>query len=128
MSASPRPFRHTMRRLRSLLQQKVSLNTVARIGLGMLLVLGFVATEGEIHQFDFIQRLEAQAYDARVRLFMPGTVDPRIVIVDIDEKTLTNEGRWPISRDKWATLVRQLFDRYHIKVMGFDVAFPEPDT
>src|SRR3954470_6568297 len=117
-----------MRRLASLLQQKVSLNTVARVGLGILLVFGFLLTEGEIYQFDIIQRLEAQAYDGRGKLFMPRTIDPRIVIVDIDEKTLANEGRWPISRDKWATLVRQLFERYRIRVMGFDVAFPERDT
>src|SRR3954469_19622170 len=117
-----------MRRLRSLLQRKVSLNTIARAGLGILLVLVFLVAEGEVYPFGFLQRPEAQAYDGRVNLFMSRTVDPRIVIVDIDEKTLANEGRWPISRDKWATLVRQLFERYRIRVMGFDVAFPERDT
>jgi adenylate cyclase len=117
-----------MRRLASLLQQKVSLNTVARIGLGLLLAFAFLFTEGEIYQLDFIQRLEQQAYDARVKLSMKNTVDPRIVIIDIDEKTLINEGRWPLSRDKWATLVHQLFERYKIRVLGFDVAFPERDT
>jgi adenylate cyclase len=115
-------------RLASLLRQKVSLNTVARAGLGILLVSAFLVSEADVFQFGFLQRLELQAYDARVRTFMPGTVDPRIVILDIDEKTLINEGRWPLSRDKFATLVRQLFERYRIKVMGFDVAFPEPDT
>jgi adenylate cyclase len=117
-----------MRRLASLLQQKVSLNTVARVGIGLLLVLLFVASEGDIYQVDFLQRLEQQAYDARVQLSMPRKPDPRIVIIDIDEKTLTNEGRWPLSRDKWVALVHQLFERYRIKVLGFDVAFPEPDT
>jgi adenylate cyclase len=117
-----------MRRLASVLKQKISLNTIARVGIGLVLVLVFLANEGEIWTLDFMQRLEAQAYDARVRLFMPNKVDPRIVIIDIDEKTLINEGRWPLARDKWATLVRQLFDHYRIRVMGFDVAFPEPDT
>jgi adenylate cyclase len=110
------------------LRRKVSLNTVARVGLGLVLVLAFLVSEGEFFQFGFLQRLELQAYDARLRMFMPGTVDPRIVILDIDEKTLINEGRWPLSRDKYATMVKQLFERYRIRVMGFDVAFPEPDT
>jgi len=117
-----------MRRIASLLQQKISLNAMTRIGIGLLLVVLFLGAEGGAYQLDFLQRLEAQAYDARVKLFMPRTVDPRIVIVDIDEKTLINEGRWPLSRDKWVTLVHQLFERYHIRVLGFDVAFPEPDT
>jgi adenylate cyclase len=115
-------------RVASWLQQKVSLNTVARVGLGLLVVLAFLVSESELYQFGFLQRLELQAYDARVRLFMPNEVDPRIVILDIDEKTLINEGRWPLSRDKFATMVRQLFEKYRIKVLGFDVAFPEPDT
>jgi adenylate cyclase len=115
-------------RLASMLRQKVSLNTVARVGIGLLLVFAFLVSEGELFQFPFLQRLELQAYDARVRMFMPNTVDPRIVILDIDEKTLINEGRWPLSRDKFAAMVKQLFERYRIRVMGFDVAFPEPDT
>jgi adenylate cyclase len=115
-------------RLASLLRRKVSLNTVARVGLGLLLVLAFLVSESEVFQLGFLQRLELQAYDARLRMFMPGTVDPRIVILDIDEKTLINEGRWPLSRDKFATMVQQLFERYKIRVLGFDVAFPEPDT
>jgi adenylate cyclase len=117
-----------MRRFASLLKQKVSLNTIARVGIGLVLVLVFMLGEGEIYQLDFTQRLEQQSYDARVKLSMPGTMDPRIVIIDIDEKTLANEGRWPLARDKWATLVHQLFERYRIRVLGFDVAFPEPDT
>jgi adenylate cyclase len=115
-------------RLASLLRQKVSLNTVARVGLGLILVLAFLVNEAEFFPFPFLQRLELQAYDARVRLFMPGTLDPRIVILDIDEKTLINEGRWPLSRDKFAAMVKQLFERYKVRVVGFDVAFPEPDT
>jgi adenylate cyclase len=115
-------------RLASLLRQKVSLNTVARVGLGLIVVLAFLVNEAEFFPFAFLQRLELQAYDARVRIFMPGTLDPRIVILDIDEKTLINEGRWPLSRDKFAAMVKQLFERYKVRVVGFDVAFPEPDT
>ena len=33
---------------------------------------------------------------------MPGGVDPRVVILDIDEKSLGEIGRWPWSRDLMA--------------------------
>ena len=99
-----------------------------RIGIGVALVAAFLAHEAEWAQSRFIQQLELWAYDARLRLFLPTTLDSRVAIVDIDEKSLNAEGRWPWSRDKMALLVRQMFDQYKIRVVGFDIAFPEPDT
>ena len=58
---------------------------------------------------------------------MPGGIDDRIVIVDIDEKSLAAEGRWPWRRDKVGLLVDQLFDHYQAGLVGFDVVFAEPD-
>ncbi|MGE5026972.1 MAG: CHASE2 domain-containing protein, partial [Betaproteobacteria bacterium] len=66
-------------------------------------------------------------YDARLRLTMPQTLDRRIIIVDIDEKSLAEEGRWPWGRNKLAMMLDQLFDRYHVAVVGFDVVFAERD-
>jgi adenylate cyclase len=107
---------------------RFSINTWIRIGIGVALVLAFLAHEAEWAQSRFIQQLELWAYDARLRLFMPKTMDSRVVIVDIDEKSLNAEGRWPWSRDKVALLVRQMFDKYKVRVAGFDIAFSEPDT
>ena len=106
---------------------KINLNAFIRMGVGILMVLAFFAHEAEWAQSRFIQQLELLAYDARLRLFMPNTLDPRVVILDIDEKSLNAEGRWPWSRNKVALMVRQLFDRYHVAVVGFDVAFSEAD-
>ena len=50
-----------------------------------------------------------------------------IVIVDIDEKSLAEEGRWPWRRNRMAQLLDELFDYYHVSVVGFDVVFAEPD-
>jgi adenylate cyclase len=72
-------------------------------------------------------RVESYLYDLRVRLAMPGGVDRRIVIVDIDESSLAREGQWPWSRTKLAALLDALFDRYGVRVVGFDVQFPEPE-
>jgi adenylate cyclase len=95
---------------------------------GLVVVMCIVLNEDELVQFRFIQQMELWAYDARLRFFLPRTLDPRVVILDIDEKSLNAEGRWPWSRDKVALMVRQLFDKYAVRVVGFDVAFPEPDT
>ena len=105
----------------------MSFNTVLRVAAGLAIVMVFLVHEAEWYQIRFLQQLELWAYDARLRLFMPNTLDPRVVILDIDEKSLNAEGRWPWSRNKLATMVSQLFEKYKVKVVGFDVAFAEPD-
>lgn len=66
-------------------------------------------------------------HDVRVRAFMPDTRDERIVIVDIDEKSLGELGRWPWKRSVLSELVRRLADDYAASVIGFDIVFAEPD-
>jgi len=105
-----------------------SANTWIRILAGLTIVFVFVMNEGETFSYRFVQQMELWAYDTRLRLFLPRTQDPRIVILDIDEKSLNAEGRWPWSRNKNAEMLRQLFDKYKVRVVGFDIAFPEPDT
>lgn len=96
-------------------------------GIGLLIVLFFVGNAARFYQLDFINQLAAVLYDYRLRLTMPGTVDDRIVILDIDEKSLREEGRWPWSRDRLGLLMDKLFDQYGIAVAGFDVVFAERD-
>jgi adenylate cyclase len=76
---------------------------------------------------EFVDRLENYLYDVRVRLTAPGGVDPRVVIVDVDERSLAVEGHWPWRRDRIAALLNQLFDHYGVAVAGFDMVFPEQD-
>src|SRR2546423_1679700 len=91
---------------------QMNANTWIRIAAGLTVVFAFLVNEAEWIQYRFIQQMELLAYDARLRLFMPRTLDPRVVILDIDEKSLNAEGRWPWSRNKLAEMVRQLFDKY----------------
>jgi len=102
---------------------------IVRIALGLALMLVFVGHVAEFYNIGLITRLDNIIYDARLTLTMPGGVDPRIVILDIDERSLDNRalGHWPWSRDKLATLVNKLFDKYGIAILGFDVVFAEPD-
>lgn len=72
-------------------------------------------------------RAEAWLYDTWLKRTAPTGVDDRIAILDIDEASLKNIGRWPWSRDKMTALLDQLFDRYGVAAVGFDVVFAEPD-
>jgi adenylate cyclase len=101
---------------------------LARILIGLAITLLFVAHAGRAFQFDLIDRLESIIYDVRLRLTMPGRGDPRIVILDIDEKSLGELGRWPWSRNVVARLVDKLFDEYGVAVLAFDVVWSERDN
>ncbi|MGE0357689.1 MAG: CHASE2 domain-containing protein [Burkholderiales bacterium] len=107
---------------------KFTLNDIVRAAIGVAVVAFFLAHEAEWKEFRFLQQLELWAYDARIRLFLPKTRDTRVVILDIDEKSLNAEGRFPWPRNKLATMLKQLFERYQVRTVGFDIALPEPDT
>ncbi len=100
---------------------------LVRIALGLVVVLIFVGHAARYYQIPFVNRVENIVYDARLRLTMPKSIDPRLVIVDIDEKSLAVEGRWPWSRDKLGLMLDQLFDHYKVGIVGFDVVFAERD-
>ena len=80
-----------------------------------------------ILQMSVLHRLDAIIYDARLRATMPKTMDDRIAIVDVDEKSLAEFGRWPWGRNKLADLATELFDRQKVALLGFDVLFAEAD-
>ncbi|WP_252716898.1 CHASE2 domain-containing protein, partial [Herbaspirillum sp. B65] len=74
-----------------------------------------------------VERLDLFFYDLRMRVTQPD-LDPRIVIIDIDEKSIAELGRWPWSRDVVAQLVKQMTQTYQAQSVGFDVVFAEPDN
>jgi adenylate cyclase len=90
------------------------------------LVFALLHASGSL-PINVFQRLDDIIYDARLRATMPKTVDERVAIIDIDEKSLAEIGRWPWGRNKMATLVNELFDRQQIALLGFDVVFAEAD-
>ena len=105
---------------------------VVRILMGLVIVGFFLGHTLDHYRIPVLDRFEAILYDARVRLTMPRTVDDRIVILDIDEKSLQEreqggEGHWPWPRHRLALLLDKLFDRYGVAVVGFDVVFAERD-
>ena len=100
---------------------------LARIVLGFLCVVLLLGHARQIWPVHFITALDAYLYDARIRLFMPNEPDQSVVIVDIDEKSLGEMGRWPWGRNVVAELVRRLTDDYQVAVVGFDIVLAEPD-
>jgi adenylate cyclase len=83
---------------------------------------------GGVWPLRFVEQLEFAIDDARLRATLPRTLDPRIVVVDIDEKSLNEIGRWPWGRDRMAALTNELFERQKAAVVGFDLVFAEPDA
>ncbi len=98
-----------------------------RFLLGIAILAVLLGHAAKFYQIGFVNHLDSIIYDAKVRLTMPRDTDERIVILDIDEKSLAEVGRWPWGRDKMATMVTKLFDTYGITLLGFDVVFAEPD-
>ncbi len=103
---------------------------LVRVVLGLVVLAVFLGHAANLYRIGLVSRLDHIMYDTRLRLTMPGGVDERIVILDIDEKSLATPelGRWPWGRDKVAALVDKLFDKYGIIALGFDVVNAEPDT
>jgi len=78
--------------------------------------------------FEFIQRLELATLDTRFR-YRPRRFshpDPRIVVIDIDQRAQEVLGRWPFSRANFAKTLDVLHDG-GAKVVGFDITFSKPD-
>lgn len=79
----------------------------------------------------WLEQVENTAYDfqLRTRLATHKNIDPKntsVAIIDIDDKSLRAEGRWPWSREKLGTLVRNL-KADGVVVVAFDVIFPEDE-
>ncbi|HTT07308.1 MAG TPA: adenylate/guanylate cyclase domain-containing protein [Gammaproteobacteria bacterium] len=107
--------------------KKQSVPIALSMGVLVILLLHAREDEGGPLRWSAIDQMENLAYDARLLLTMPRTVDPGVVIIDIDEKSLQAEGRWPWGRDRVARMVEQLFEKYKVALVGFDVVFAEPD-
>ncbi|WP_295374737.1 CHASE2 domain-containing protein [uncultured Pseudacidovorax sp.] len=98
-----------------------------RIAITLLpLLAGLAHTAGLLH-LPGVDRLDAQLQDARLRWHAPRGIDPRIVIVDIDEPSLKAFGQWPWSRARLARLTQELTQRQQVRVLAFDMVFAEAD-
>ncbi|MFK5969430.1 MAG: adenylate/guanylate cyclase domain-containing protein [Candidatus Marithrix sp.] len=105
----------------------IAMRHLSRLLFSSAILLFFILHTTKTIEWEFIDALEHTAYDVRLELTMPNTKDDRIVIIDIDERSLSEIGRWPWNRSVVANLIEQLFDTYQIDILGMDVVFVEPD-
>jgi adenylate cyclase len=75
---------------------------------------------------EFIQRLELATLDTRFQIRGQASPDPRIVIVDIDQRAQEVLGRWPFPRSHFATMLDVLRED-GARVVSFDITFTKPD-
>ncbi len=95
--------------------------TVTAIGLALFAYSGIGGNQRA--GFLFLQNIEQSTLDVRFALRGKRAVDPRIVIVGIDEKTLQTIGSFPLPRSNYALLVHQL-KQNGARVIAFDETFP----
>ena len=93
----------------------------------LLTTVVLILHTGNKFHWSIIERTENFLYDLRIISTMPNDTDESLIIVDIDEKSLSEIGRWPWSRNQLVRLVDELFKNYAVSLVGFDIVFPEPD-
>ncbi|MFT5113447.1 MAG: adenylate cyclase [Parasphingorhabdus sp.] len=102
-------------------------NYLVRFFLGLAPMILVVCHVLGVISIPYLDRLEQIAYDTKVRFSNLEEKDPRVIIVDVDERSLSAEGHWPWRRDKIALLVEKLFDDYYADIVAFDILFAEPE-
>jgi CHASE2 domain-containing sensor protein len=79
-----------------------------------------------LYRPSLFRNLEYSAYDVLVRAAPVRPPDPRIIIVDVDERSLSAVGQWPWRRDVVAQLISALREQGAATV-ALDIVFAESD-
>ena len=98
-----------------MLKRSLSLNSL----LAGLIALAFVGFA--YYSPPFLEQVERASYDAVTRLALPETpIDQRILLIEIDQKSLDNLGSWPWPRD-WIARMVHLAKGSGAKVIGLNL-------
>ncbi|MFN3966497.1 MAG: CHASE2 domain-containing protein, partial [Endomicrobiia bacterium] len=90
------------------------------------LVISLIAIGLFLVKFSFFEGLEYKLYDLRAKFRKSQTANDKIVIVAIDDQSITNIGRWPWPRSVIAGLIEQI-SQFGPKVIGLNILFTDPD-
>lgn len=97
-------------------------NPAIILGLGItILFLGL-----SFSKIGFFEALELKFYDIRMSLKNISDTSDDIVIVDIDEDSIKNIGRWPWSRAVIAQCIDKI-NEVNPKVIGMNIMYNEPE-
>ncbi|MDX8403110.1 MAG: adenylate/guanylate cyclase domain-containing protein [Mariprofundaceae bacterium] len=94
-------------------------------GYPLIIVMSLLVFSTALIQPDFIEQIELKTLDQRFKMRGPISPDPRVIIVAIDDNSLSKVGRWPWPRDKIVRIVDHLIGQYGVKAIGFDIVFSE---
>ena len=86
----------------------------------------FLASVLVLYRPSLLRRLDDSTYDLLLRSAPATPPAAGVVIVDIDERSLTTVGQWPWRRDVVGRLISRLRDA-GAAVIALDVIFPESD-
>ena len=96
-----------------------------RAAAGLLIAVVAMYCEVSEITLPLVGTLDRALYDARLRI-QPVKPNSRVVIVDIDERSLAEQGRWPWSREQMAKLTSIITDPGGARAVGLDLVFAEP--
>jgi len=99
------------------------------IGFILLIIAIWLQTTSATPIQHFREQLEHLAYDLQLQTKLFAHKNPlqsSIAIVDIDDRSISKEGRWPWPRAKLAALISQL-QKEGAVVIGIDMIFPEKE-
>jgi adenylate cyclase len=91
-------------------------------GLFPTLIVSVIA----LYRPSLFARLDNAVYDVMVRSAGVSPAGDRVVIVDVDERSLSAVGQWPWRRDLVGNLIDRLRDK-GAAVVALDIVFAEPD-
>ena len=105
-------------------RQKKTPGTLGTLVVGMMVLAGVFVLNNRYPSLLALAQLKA--FD--LRMYARGTHKPQgeVAIVAVDDKSITELGRWPWPRSVLAQLTTALKD-YRVAVVGFDLVFSEPD-
>lgn len=94
-----------------------------QLGLGSLCLIFILLLQSE--QPSFLNRINGLIYDYLSKLSLHQKKNfPRVAIIDIDDYSVQQEGRWPWPRDKIALLLNNL-KNLGVKIVAFDIVFSD---
>lgn len=93
------------------------------LGVALLLLAGLLLLATSLRYSQLLARFDTLSYDLLLPAQAP-QMSPDIVIIDIDDASIMEIGRWPWPRNTHAELLNVL-SKYQSKAIGLDIIFSE---
>lgn len=93
--------------------------------INLIICIIFVGIVFLTFHFKLLDKIELVTLDLRYKLRGIRKVSPNIVHIDIDESSINHIGRWPWSREWFASIIT-ILSQYNTKIIAFDMFFSEP--